>query len=77
MLVDFNMSGAKWATRKKIKNLVSHELAHQIETVINKDIDDDGLYTREYQDDNKLWHNELWQELHKAMGGNGKETAGF
>lgn len=77
MLVDFNISGAKWATRKIIKNLVSHELAHHIETVINKDIDDDGIYTADYQNDKKLWHNKLWQELHKAMGGNGKETAGF
>ena len=69
------MSGAKWTTRRIIKNLVSHELAHQIETVITCGIQDDGVYTDEY--DPTTGHGKLWQELHKAMGGNGQVTAGF
>jgi hypothetical protein len=75
MCVDFNLSGAKRTTRRALKNLVSHEFAHMIETVFNKEINEDGNYTVAY--DSETGHGPLWQELHRAMGGNASTSAGF
>lgn len=71
MLIEVEASGVKFVNRQKLANLVSHELAHLLQISIKQEIDAEGKYSMTNEETD---HEPLWQNLHKAMGGDAETS---
>jgi len=71
MLIEMEATGVKFISRRILANIVSHELAHLLQIAEKRELDSTGKSSISNKETD---HEPLWQEMHKAMGGNGKTT---
>jgi len=65
MVIQIN--NIKSFTRRGLKYLVAHEFAHLLQIALDEEVYNQSSYSTDHD------HDEFWQKLCIAMGGNGKE----
>lgn len=68
MLIQFNKGASYLWTRRGLRHVIAHELAHLLQIVVDKDVDGKTSLSNEATD-----HDEHWKRWAKQMGGTGKE----
>lgn len=68
MLIQFNRGASCLWSRRGVRHVIAHELAHLLQIAVDKDVDGKCSMSDEATD-----HNERWQKWAKWMGGTGEE----